>query len=292
QYYLNRNIVIRPTNVPGGYVSVRFYFTDAEAKGLLAATGCGPCTKPNDPYELGVTKYSGTAIQENGTLADNFGGSYMYILPANTEIIPYDNGYYAEYPVNSFSEFWLNNGGVNHNEPLPVSLVSFEALKQNNKVLLQWTTSNEVNSGRFIVERSGDGIHYIPVGEVPAKNTAGNNYYGLTDPAPMSGLNYYRLKMVDRDGAFQYSPVRKINFNNDGDDITLYPNPVVNATLFIASSGNCNKALLYDVSGKLIKTFILQGRNNTLNLAGIAKGVYQLRIFTENAVRTEKILIQ
>ena len=292
QYYLNRNIVIRPTNVPGGYVSVRFYFTDAEAKGLLAATGCGPCTKPNDPYELGVTKYSGTAIQENGTLADNFGGSYMYILPANTEIIPYDNGYYAEYPVNSFSEFWLNNGGVNHNEPLPVSLVSFEALKQNNKVLLQWTTSNEVNSGRFIVERSGDGIHYIPVGNVPAKNTAGNNYYGLTDPAPMSGLNYYRLKMVDRDGAFQYSPVRKINFNNDGDDITLYPNPVVNATLFIASSGNCNKALLYDVSGKLIKTFILQGRNNTLNLAGIAKGVYQLRIFTENAVRTEKILIQ
>lgn len=293
QYYLDRNIVIRPTNTPGGYVSVRFYFTDTEAKNLVAATGCGACSKPKDPYELGVTKYSsGTGIEENGTLTDNFAGSYMYILPANTEIVPYDNGYYAEFPVNSFSEFWLNNGGTTGDQPLPINLISFEAIKQTNSVLLQWVTANEVNSSKFIVERSGDGTNYISIGTVPAKNTAGNNYYNLTDMQPIAGLNYYRLKMVDKDNAYQYSPVRKINFNNTGDDITMYPNPVINSKLFIASSGNCTRALLYDATGKLIKTFALQGRSNTLNLAGIAKGVYQLKIFSENAVKTEKILIQ
>lgn len=292
QYYLNRNIVIRPTSQPGGYVSVRFYFTDAEAKSLLSATGCGSCSKPKDPYELGVTKYSGTAIQENGTPDDNFGGSYMYVLPANTEIIPYDNGYYAEFPVNSFSEFWLNNGGVNGNEPLPVGLVSFEAIKQNKKVLLQWITGNELNADEYIVQRSGDGTNYTSIGSVAARNNIGTNNYDLQDLQPLQGLNYYRLRITDRDGSFKYSPIRKINFANIGDDITIYPNPVINSTLFIASSGNANQAILYDATGKMIRNFKLQGRNNTLQLSGIAKGIYQLRIFTENSVHTKKILIQ
>ncbi len=292
QYYLNRNIVIRPTTQPGSYVSVRFYFTDAEAKSLLAATGCGYCSKPKDPYELGVTKYSGTAIQENGTLDDNISGIYMYILPANTEIIPYDNGYYAEFPVNSFSEFWLNNGGINGNVPLPVSLLSFEAIKQTNKVLLQWATENEVNANAYIVERSADGINYISIGTITANNSAGTNNYSLTDLQPIQGLNYYRLKMTDKNGSFRYSPIRKINFNNAADDITLYPNPVVDSKIIIASSGNLTKAVIYDAAGKLIKTFVLQGRNNELNLMGIAKGIYQLKVFTENSIHTEKIIIQ
>ncbi len=291
QYYANRNIVIRPANVPAGYVSVRFYFTDAEAKSLLAATGCASCTKPYDPYELGVTKYSGTAIQENGTLADNFNGAYMYVLPANTEIVPYDTGYYAEFPVNSFSEFWLNNGGINGDEPLPINLISFEAIKQNSKALLQWETANEVNVGTYSVERSNDGRIYISIGELTAASNPSNRY-SLTDHHPEPGLNYYRLRIKDKDGKISYSPIRKINFNNPGDDITIYPNPVTNAKIFIASSGNCTGAILYDATGKLLKQFILQGRNNTLDLSGLSKGVYQLRIMTADSVITEKIMIQ
>ena len=293
QYYLNRNIVVRPALQPSGYVSVRLYFTDAEAKSLIAATGCGVCTKPADPYELGVTKYSGPPALENGTLADNLpGGSYLYILPANTEIIPYDNGYYAEYPVNSFSEFWLNNGGLNGMQPLPLGLLSFEAIKQNKKVLLQWKTENEVNTLRFIVERSSDGNNYLPIGEIPALNTGGINSYSLTDVQPFAGFNFYRLKLLDRDGAFKYSPVRKIEFSVNTDDITVYPNPVVHSNLFIASSGNCFNATVYDAAGKAVRSFLLQGRNNTLKLDGISRGVYQLKITTENSIRTKKIIIQ
>jgi hypothetical protein len=107
QYYADRNIVVRPTVTPTGNVKIRFYFTDAEAKTLIAATGCATCLKPTDPYELGVTKYSSLAAEENGTLSDNAAGAYAFINPAAVDIIPYDNGYYAEYAVSSFSEFWL-----------------------------------------------------------------------------------------------------------------------------------------------------------------------------------------
>ena len=107
---------------------------------------------------------------------------------------------------------------------------------------------------------------------------------------PLQGLNYYRLKMINRDGSFRYSPVRKINF--DKDDITVYPNPVVNSRIFIASSANVISAVLYDAAGKTIRTFKLQGRNNTLDLTGIAKGIYQLKIFTDTSVHTQKIMIR
>ena len=292
QYYLNRNIVVRPTTPPGSNVAVRFYFTDAEAKSLLAATGCGVCSKPRDPYELGVTKFSGSAAQENGTLADNAGGVHSFILPANTEIIPYDNGYYAEFSVSSFSEFWLNNGGVAATQSLPVNLLSFEAVKQIKKVLLQWTTDNEMNADKYVVERSADGTSYSAIGTAIAFNNSLKNIYSFTDMQPLTGLSFYRLRMLDKDATFRNSPVRKINFNNAGDDITVYPVPVVDGKLFIASPANARSAMLFDAAGRIIKSFTLQGNNNTLDVSTIAKGTYQLKIFTENSTHAQKIIIQ
>ncbi len=292
QYYVNRNIVISPSIQPATDVSVRFYFTDAEAKSLLAATGCGVCSKPTDPYALGVTKFSGLAAQENGTLADNAGGVHSFILPANTEIIPYDNGYYAEFPVNSFSEFWLNNGGVAGTQSLPVNLLSFEAVKQTKKVLLQWITDNEQNADKFIVERSTNGTGYSAIGSVPAFNGSNRNNYSFTDIQPFTGINFYRLKMLDKDGSFRNSPVRKISFDHTGDDITVYPVPVVDGKLFIVSSAKANNALLYDAAGRLVKSFTLSGNINTLDVSGIARGTYQIKILTQNSTHTQKIIIQ
>jgi len=293
QYYLNRNIVVRPTLPAAGNVSVRLYFTDAEAKSLIAATGCAPCTKPADPYELGVTKYSGPTVQENGTLLDNLpGGIYQFILASNTEIVPYDNGYYAEFQVSSFSEFWLNNGGANGITPLPLNLISFEAIKQNKIARLVWTTENEMNTARFEVERSANGTQYSAIGTVTALNNGSRNNYELPDLQPLSSQNYYRLKIYDLDGSYQYSPVRRIDFSAAADDITIYPNPVTHQVLNIAASANCTQALVYDAAGKLVKQFNLQGRTNLLKLEGIAKGVYQLKVVSNNSVHTKKFLIE
>lgn len=112
QYYANNNIVVQPTSQPTGPVRIRLYFTDSVAKSLLAATGCSGCGKPADPYELGITQYTGPAVEENGTLSDNAIGTYTFHLPDTVAIIPYDNGYYAEYTVSSFSEFWLSKASI------------------------------------------------------------------------------------------------------------------------------------------------------------------------------------
>ncbi|MEP6673808.1 MAG: S8 family serine peptidase [Ferruginibacter sp.] len=127
QYYADRNIVIQPTNQPASNVGVRFYFTDAEAKNLIAAAGCPSCITVNDPYELGSTQYHGSIAEENGLLDDDQPDSFRFILPAGTDIIPYDNGYYAEFTVNSFSEFWLSKGILGAGSNCAGSTVSYTA---------------------------------------------------------------------------------------------------------------------------------------------------------------------
>lgn len=111
QYYADRSYVIRSTNAPTGNTGIRLYFTDAEARALINATGCASCVETTDAYELGITKYREIFSEENGTIDDNF-YDYQFILPANTPIIPHGNGYYAEFTVNSFSEFWLSKASI------------------------------------------------------------------------------------------------------------------------------------------------------------------------------------
>lgn len=112
QYYADRNYVLTSTNNLTGNIGIRLFFTDEEANALINATGCNSCGKPADAYELGITKYKGSISEENSTLDDNFSGYYQFILPANTQIIPHGNGYYAEFTVNSLSEYWFSKGDI------------------------------------------------------------------------------------------------------------------------------------------------------------------------------------
>lgn len=292
QYYLDRNYVIHPSNPPTGNVGVRLYFTDAEADSLIKANGCLICTKPKDAYELGVTKYSGLMAEENGVLEDDINGFMQYIIPDNTTIIPHGNGYYAEFTVNSFSEFWFNNGGATNTQPLPVNLFAFEATKQSGNALLSWKTEHEINAAKFEIERSGDGRNFTGIGtKLTNGNTVAGNY-NFTDSTPLQGVNYYRIKILQRDGKFTYSVIRKLDFSNSNDDILIYPNPVTQQTVFISASANCSSAILYDGAGKLVKSFALQGTSNSISIKGIAKGIYMLKVISANSSYTQKILVQ
>lgn len=108
QYYLDRNLVIRSANAPTDSVLIRFYFTEQEVNRLLAATSCPSCIKFKDAFLAAVTKYSGNASFENGLLNDGTDGSYQFIDSGKVDVVPFNNGYYAEFKVKSFSEFWIN----------------------------------------------------------------------------------------------------------------------------------------------------------------------------------------
>jgi hypothetical protein len=270
QFYHDRNITIKPaTTSLADSATVRFYFLDTEMERLISATGCGYCSKPTMAYELGVTKYTNSnKTVENGTLADNAGGIYHFIIPAKTTIVPFDKGYYAEFKANDFSEFWLNNGGVNGTTSLPLKLLSFTARKQNEKdVLTEWVTSDEVNVDRFEIEVArGNSDYqlnrYSKIGMLPARNIqSGDQYYQFLDQETgKSGTRYYRLKMIDMDGSFKYSPIRPVVFS---DDVTwsVFPNP--SAGLFYLSyqlaEGELLTIKIYDASGRTIQQHTVNG---------------------------------
>jgi hypothetical protein len=130
------------------------------------------------------------------------------------------------------SEPCVTQKTVNSNEltmgesALPVLLSRFTGRKQPNANLLEWTTSTEINSKQFTVERGNDGITFAAIGEVAA---AGNSNvprdYSLLDPKFEAGKNFYRLKMIDLDGTFRYSRIVLID-NSAANLITsLSPNP-------------------------------------------------------------------
>jgi hypothetical protein len=293
QYYLDRNIVVQPANAPSAPVSVRYYFLETEARNLINATGCGTCTTISDAYAAGVTQYSNAPLEENGTLADNVSGTYAFITPSNVDVIPYDNGYYAEYQVSHFSEFWINSGGPTQTQPLPMELGMFTVTKNNATALLQWTTLQETNTSEFIIERSADGSHYDVIGTVPANGTTTTvTKYQFTDKQMATGINYYRIKTVDNDAKSTYSPVRSLSYANNDFTISLLPNPATKGTVYVNTSGNCNRIEVRDAIGHLVKTVNVKGTYNPVDVHQLNKGMYFVTVVTDNGSKIEKLFVE
>lgn len=106
------------------------------------------------------------------------------------------------------AQSWASGGSVVGCSPLPVQLVAFTAeLAQGGAVVLRWATAQEVNAARYEVERSADGQLFIPLSQQPAR---GPGAYTTGDKA-RPGTQYYRLRLVDADASFSFSPVAVVN---------------------------------------------------------------------------------
>ena len=294
QYYHNRNITIKATNntLPDS-VLVRFYFLDSETKALLEATGCGVCTKPESAYELGVSKYTDAdKTKENGTIDDNNQLGWIYIPPAQVQKVPFDKGYYAEFKVAGFSEFWLNNGGLSNLAPLPARLIDFTAVKAGNDVAVNWKVGSESNVLRYEVEiaRGNAALtnnRFEKLGEVLSLgNTTTSRQYSFTDSeAAKTGARYYRLKIVNADGSVSYSEVKAVMF---GDAVLwqVYPNPSLGKfnLVYQANTADIVMARLYDAKGSVVKEYrstangFLQKLNIDISANNYASGMYLLRV--------------
>lgn len=262
QYYHDRNITIKPaTRNLSDSATVRFYFLDTETEALINATGCGVCSKPSMAYELGVSKYNDANLAlENGSLTDDILGNWLFITPPDVVKVPFDKGYYAEFKVKDFSEFWLNNGGPDGMHVLPVKLEKFTATKKSGDVLVQWVTSDEMNVDRYEIEVAVGYSNYqqnkfIKAGVVMSRNSASRQEYEFTDGEKnKSGVRYYRLKMIDKDGKYTYSEVRPVAFDVDI-NWQVYPNPSGGLFNFIyqLNQGEKVNIKVYDINAKLIK---------------------------------------
>ncbi len=310
QYYHDRNITIKPTIINlADSATVRFYFLDTETEALINATGCSYCFKPSMAYDLGVTKYSDADdSKENGTLADNTPGNYIFINSPRVKKIPFDKGYYAEFKVKDFSEFWLNNGGFDNNQPLPVQLVSFTAKKKSfsKDVLAAWVTASEVNVDRFEVEVAKGNTAYqqnsfSKVGEVSSRgNSTQEQHYSFTDlETNKTGVRYYRLKIVDIDGNADYSAVRPVVFNEEISwQVTPNPSSGLFNLNFQADQGEMMLVKLYDVNGRMIYNAsirangFVQKTEIDLRKPGFAAGLYLMETMAGGKKQLFRLLKQ
>ncbi len=273
QYYHNRNITIKPdpslVNLADS-ATVRFYFLDSETEALIAATGCGSCTKPSMAYELGVSKYSDpNDAVEDGSLGNSLGNYWSFINATKAVKVPFDLGYYAEFKVKDFSEFWLNNGGFDNNHPLPVQLISFSANKTADRknVMLNWKTASEFNVSHFEIElaKGNDEFRlnrFAKIGEVNSNgNSTIDQQYGFMDAENNKlGVRYYRLKIVDNDGSFSYSAVRSVVFTNEI-SWQVFPNPSSDVfnLLYQVNEGEAMTVKVYDAAGKTVYQSVVTG---------------------------------
>jgi hypothetical protein len=181
--------------------------------------------------------------------------------------VPFDKGYYAEFKVKDFSEFWLNNGGPANDQPLPVELSGFGARKNDQgDVLVTWVTASENNTSHFEIElaRGNEDFrqnHFVKIGAV---NSMGNSnsaqHYSFVDvEANKYGVRYYRLKIIDIDGTFTYSEVRSVVFD---DEIKwkVYPNPSSGLfeVVIQAADGDDVMIKVHDLNGRLVREIKLK----------------------------------
>lgn len=109
--------------------------------------------------------------------------------------------------------------------PLPVTLATFEALKEGGTTKLTWTTTEEINSDRFEIERYTPTSNWKKIGVVASSGESRVlKSYDFTDSNPEGGQNLYRLRMIDLDGTFAFSRIRSIEFPGKGKSL-VYPNP-------------------------------------------------------------------
>ncbi len=159
------------------------------------------------------------------------------------------------------------------NTPLPVNFVAFTAAVAGDNVVLNWDVANEVNNNRYEVEQSIGGGAFTRIGTVLA--TAGSNAksYTFTDVAPSKILiNYYRIKQVDNDGKFSYSPIRSAKFEMKN-TITVAPNPASNFINVYTSQGPLN-VTLYDANGKKVAIKNNVYGNVQFDITNLSKGTY------------------
>ncbi len=180
---------------------------------------------------------------------------------------------------------------------LPVVLTDFQAYTNRNSIQLNWTVATSENVSHYEIERSFQAIEWDYLGREEAINSTATQLYRFDDFAPLQGSNYYRLKIIDEDGTYTYSPIRRASFNQEI-ELSIYPNPSFGKfTLKLDNTSDQEIALeVFNALGQNIhnETFTanvpLEKRD--LDLTHLSKGQYSIRITSNNISRSRLIFLK
>ncbi len=172
---------------------------------------------------------------------------------------------------------------------LPVTFKNVKAYRQEKVVMVEWSTTNELNVKEYEVEKSADASNFVKFKTTAATaSNGGDAAYKIVDEHPFAGTNFYRVRSVDIDGQSAYSKTVQVAMPLAAEKPTfsVYPNPVVNNNISIVIAGVAkgNYGLqLVNSAGAIImaKNIQYDGVSANLNIEvsqAFAAGKYELRM--------------
>ncbi len=186
---------------------------------------------------------------------------------------------------------------------LPVSLMNFTATYvASNNVKISWSTTNEINSAYFLVERSVNAVDFGAIDQVTA-GTSFETIHNYNSADQLAGVTtntvYYRLKIVDQDGKFSYSKTIPVRLDQPAASLLLYPNPALSYTVLSIHSDRAGNGTLrvIDNSGRTVenKSFVANTGNNSIlidQLGNLPRGIYIVQVVLNNTLYNQKLVKQ
>jgi len=281
QPYLQRHFDIVPAS--NGPAHVKLYFTQAEFTAYNTWITSNRPAWPKMPVNsndaagianISITQYHGLA----STGASGPGGRYNVnqreLIPNNRITTTWNGNYWTmSFPVTGFSGFYFT---TNSASPLAIKLHDIRAKNEGSTNRIDWVSEAELNSDRYILERSGDGKHFNKLTELLANGKSST--YTHWDVNPLIGSNYYRLQMVESNGNNSYSKIVSA-FVQDGEfHVAAYPNPAKDA-LTVKAFGKIMgtaRITITDASGMMVRAVVNNEAEITIHLDGLAAGIYFL----------------
>lgn len=172
---------------------------------------------------------------------------------------------------------------------LPITLKSFNIEETNCKATVKWATLSEVNVNEFQLQKSTDGLNFVTA-SVQKANNYPSNYQNLVDLT--AGItNYFRLKVLDKDGTFTYTDIKSEKCSNFNNGINFSPNPATtNVTIADLNVGADIK--VHNLSGLLVYNFKTESNSHVIDVSNWIKGIYVISIMNGKEIITKKIIVQ
>lgn len=232
----------------------------------------------------------------------NDGGGWVdYDSDLSNTTVNTSSNYIQVTGVSAFSEW----GGGSGEEPLPVDLISFNALCLGEKgVQLTWTTASEINNDYFLIKRSVNGYNWEDVASVTGTgNSSELNSYEYLDNFSAEIPVYYRIKQVDYNGDFELFNTVSVNCQEDNLDfeVSLYPNPNKGKFNVQINAGQEEGVVQLELLNPLSQTILYKQLNYSpgnnvypINTKELSPGVYVLQILSskKESLFVEKVIIK
>ena len=180
---------------------------------------------------------------------------------------------------------------------LPLTWLDFTAQADGEYTsLLDWSTADELNNSHFEIQRANDaGQAFRTIGRVEADEvTAAVHHYTFTDVNARPGKNYYRLKQIDHDGRYQYSPLRSVTFAASRFAVEVRPNPAQDmVTVYLREALTAGRIAMIDMAGRVVYdgTFNAGTDAHEILLDRIQAGIYSLVVTSGDDRNVQKVVI-